>query len=145
MERNALPRQPLPVQSPAMPRTPLAQNIDVRESSLPHSPHGPAQCELGALDLYDIEGHFIERIELIGDHHSLAIDLAHLVPRLLASACKAVILRHLHPSGIAEPSDADLIATRAFAGLLRLLGMRLHDHIIEGAGSLYSFRSEGLI
>jgi hypothetical protein len=103
------------------------------------------QCELGALDLYDADGWFIERIELAGDHHSLAIDLAHVVPGLLALRCKAVVLHHCHPSGQARPSEADTQATRAFAGLLRLLGMQLHDHIIIGGKARFSFRDQGLI
>ena len=93
----------------------------------------------------DKEGLFIERIEFTGDHHSLAIDLAHVVPRLLAVPCCMVVLHHCHPSGIAQPSEADIVATRAFAGLLRLLGMRLHDHVIAGHGAAFSFRAEGLI
>jgi hypothetical protein len=101
--------------------------------------------ELGALDLYDAEGWFIARIELAGDHHSLAIDLAHVVPDLLALPCTAVVLHHCHPSGRAQPSEADIHATRAFAGLLRLLGMRLHDHVIIGGDARFSFRDEGLI
>lgn len=102
-------------------------------------------CELGALDLYDAQGCLIARIGLAGDRHSLAIDLAHIVPQLLARSCKAVVLRHSHPSARAEPSDADIEATRAFASLLRLIGMQLHDHIIEGGRARFSFRAEGLI
>jgi DNA repair protein RadC len=101
--------------------------------------------ELGALDVYDADGCLIDRLDLIGDHDSLAIDLAHLVPRLLACSCAAVILHHRHPSGFAEPSDADIITTRAFAGLLRQLGIRLHDHLIEGGAARFSFRAQGLI
>ena len=104
-----------------------------------------AGCELGAVDLYDAHGCLIERIALAGDHHSLAIDLAHLVPSLLACPCKAVVLHHSHPSGHAKPSDADIAATRAIAGLLRLLGMQLHDHVIQGGQTNFSFRREGLI
>lgn len=101
--------------------------------------------ELGALDVYDADGHLIDRLDLIGDHDSLAIDLAHIVPRLLAYSSAAVILHHHHPSGLAEPSDADIMTTRAFAGLLRQLGIRLHDHLIEGGTTRFSFRVHGLI
>jgi DNA repair protein RadC len=112
------------------------------DSRLPLQPCG---CELGALDLYDEAGCLIERIELAGDHHSLAIDLAHVVPRMLASPCRIVVLRHRHPSTRAEPSEADIRATRAFAGLLRLLGLYLHDHVIEGGDASFSFRAQGLL
>lgn len=74
-------------------------------------------CELGAIDLYDSKGRLIERIELTGDHHSLAIDLAHVIPRMLGLPCRTVILRHAHPSGLPTPSETDVAATRAFAAL----------------------------
>ncbi|MBN8817976.1 MAG: hypothetical protein J0I80_04550 [Sphingomonas sp.] len=111
----------------------------------PRSYLQPCGCELGALDLYDASGCLIERLELIGDHHSLAIDLAHVVPRILATPCRIVLLRHCHPSEQSEPSEADIHATRAFAGLLRLLGLHLHDHVIEGGRSAFSFRTHGLL
>lgn len=101
--------------------------------------------EIGALDLYDDAGKLLARIALAGDRHSLAIDLAHVVPRILAHPCRAIVLMHSHPSGRVEPSEADFLATRAFAGLLRLLGMRLHDHIILTGKARFSFRTAGLL
>jgi DNA repair protein RadC len=102
-------------------------------------------CELGAIDLYDSKGRLIERIELTGNHHSLAIDLAHVIPRMLSLPCRTVILRHAHPSGLPTPSETDVAATRAFAALLRMLGMRLHDHVISGGTQRFSFRAQGLL
>jgi len=108
--------------------------------------HGRARdIERGALDLYDAQGRFLARIALAGDRHMLALDLRRLLPHLLARPCAAVILRHRHPSGIAAPSGADIATTRAFATLLHLLGIRLHDHLIEGGPDQFSFRAEGLI
>jgi len=101
--------------------------------------------EHGALDLYDEEGRLIARMAFSGDRHGIAIDLAHLVPGLLATRCRLVILRHSHPSGNPEPSDSDIAATRAFASLLRLLGVHLHDHVIEAASGCVSFRLRGLL
>ncbi len=105
--------------------------------------HG--EREIGAIDLYDKAGQLLDRLDLSGDHHSLAIDLAHIIPHLLAYPCAVVILTHRHPSGQAAPSEADIITTRAFAGLLRLLGMHLHDHVIDGSDTCFSFRETGLI
>lgn len=111
----------------------------------PDSPADLALREQGALDLYDAQGDLIERIALAGEHDMLAINLAHIVPRLLAMGCAAVILHHSHPSGCAEPSAGDIVATRAFAGLLRLLGMHLHDHRVTGGADCFSFRDNGLL
>lgn len=101
--------------------------------------------ERGALDLYDAQGLFLARIELAGGRHMMTLDLRRLLPHVLARPCAAVILRHRHPSGIAAPSRADITTTRAFANMLHLLGIRLHDHLIEGGRDQFSFRGEGLI
>lgn len=111
----------------------------------PESMAGHCPQEIGAIDLYDEAGRLLDRLDLSGDHHSLAIDLAHIIPYLLAYPCAIVILTHRHPSGRAAPSEADIITTRAFAGLLRLLGMHLHDHLIDGGSTRFSFRDAGLI
>jgi DNA repair protein RadC len=92
-----------------------------------------------------VEGWLIERIAPVGDQHSLAIDLAHVMPHLLALRCFSVIIHHSHESGNSGPSEADVAATRAFAELLRAIGMRLHDHLITGGSTVFSFRREGLI
>jgi DNA repair protein RadC len=76
------------------------------------------------------------------------IDFAHVHPRevaksaLLANAA-AVIFTHNHPSGIAQPSDADLRLTRILTDALRVLEVRVLDHIIVGADHAYSFAEHG--
>lgn len=101
--------------------------------------------ELAALDLYDADGRFIDRLMLAGEHDALSLDLRQIIPLLLARRCAALILRHRHPSGLAEPSAADIATTRSLAGLLRLIGIELHDHLIEAGRRQFSFRAEGLI
>lgn len=106
---------------------------------------GRGEIEVGALDLYDAQGWFLDRITFAGDREELFLDLRHLMPRLLAYPCTCLILRHRHPSGFVVPSHADIATTRSFADILRLLGIELHDHLIEGAGRQFSFRAEGLL
>jgi len=103
------------------------------------------EIEHGALDLYDAHGWFLDRIALAGQRQTIFIDLRQLMPRLLASPCACLILRHRHPSGLAAPSQADIATTRIFADMLRFFDIRLHDHFIEGSGQSFSFRAEGLI
>jgi len=110
-----------------------------------HDAAAADDIERGALDLYDAHGQFLLRITLTGDRHMLVLDLRQLLPHLLAHPCATVILRHRHPSGIAEPSRTDIATTRLFASLLHALRIRLHDHLIEGGSSQFSFRAEGLI
>jgi DNA repair protein RadC len=66
------------------------------------------------------------------------IDGASIYPRevvraaLSVNAC-AAILAHNHPSGVAEPSAADLAITSELRDALRLIGVRILDHIVVGA------------
>lgn len=49
----------------------------------------------------------------------------------------ALILAHNHPSGIAEPSEADLALTRHLKHALALVDIRLLDHlIVTGSGAV---------
>ncbi|MCG8054930.1 MAG: DNA repair protein RadC [Candidatus Thiodiazotropha taylori] len=76
------------------------------------------------------------------------IDGASVYPRevakiVLQANAAAVILSHNHPSGIAEPSRADLAITQRLIEVLRLLEVRVLDHIIVGADYAYSFAQHG--
>ncbi|MFW6258710.1 MAG: RadC family protein, partial [Halochromatium sp.] len=57
----------------------------------------------------------------------------------------AVIFAHNHPSGVAEPSQADLHITKRLQEALQLVEVRVLDHIIVGAGDGTSFAERGLI
>ena len=66
------------------------------------------------------------------------VDGASVYPRevvraaLSVNAC-AAILAHNHPSGVAEPSAADRAITDELRDALRLIGVRILDHIVVGA------------
>lgn len=55
----------------------------------------------------------------------------------------AVILAHNHPSGVAEPSDADQRVTDRIAEALRTIDVNLLDHFVIGAGETVSFKERG--
>jgi DNA repair protein RadC len=57
----------------------------------------------------------------------------------------AVILAHNHPSGVAEPSQADERITRRIRSALELVDIRLLDHLVIGDGSATSLAARGLI
>lgn len=76
------------------------------------------------------------------------IDGASVYPRevaktALSSNAAAVIFAHNHPSGIAEPSQADLGITGVLKNALQLLEIRVLDHVIVGADHAYSFSENG--
>jgi DNA repair protein RadC len=58
-----------------------------------------------------------------------------------AAAC---ILAH-NPSGVAEPSQADLRITQRLKEALALVDVRVLDHVIVGEGTPCSFAERGLI
>jgi DNA repair protein RadC len=57
----------------------------------------------------------------------------------------AVILAHNHPSGVAEPSQADERITRRLRSALELVDIRLLDHLVIGDGAATSLAARGLI
>lgn len=78
------------------------------------------------------------------------IDSAHVHPRVvvekaLARRAAALIVAHNHPSGIAEPSQADLAITRRLRDALGLVDIRLLDHFIVGDAEVVSLAERGLV
>lgn len=68
-----------------------------------------------------------------------------IVKEALAINAAAVIVAHNHPSGVAEPSEADERITRRIRAALELVDIRLLDHLVIGRGSATSFASRGLL
>ncbi len=57
----------------------------------------------------------------------------------------AVIFAHNHPSGVAEPSQADVRITQRLQDALALVDVRVLDHIVIGEGGGTSFAERGLL
>ncbi|MFW5449968.1 MAG: DNA repair protein RadC [Methylophagaceae bacterium] len=76
------------------------------------------------------------------------IDGASIYPRevvkqALSHNAAAVIFAHNHPSGIAEPSQADHAITQRLKSALELVDIRVLDHIVVGDGEIVSFAETG--
>ena len=56
-----------------------------------------------------------------------------------------LIVAHNHPSGVAEPSQADERITKRLQAALDLVDIRLLDHLIIGDGKTTSLARRGLI
>ncbi|HAS6097248.1 TPA: hypothetical protein I7145_21780, partial [Vibrio vulnificus] len=50
-----------------------------------------------------------------------------------------------HPSGVAEPSQADRRITRRLSDALGLVDIRVLDHFVVGDGEVVSFAERGWI
>lgn len=75
------------------------------------------------------------------------VDAASVYPREVVKAAlkhnaSAVIFSHNHPSGVAEPSQADRKITRRLVDALALIDVRVLDHIVIGKESV-SFAERG--
>jgi DNA repair protein RadC len=77
------------------------------------------------------------------------VDGASIYPRevvraaLGVNAC-AAIFAHNHPSGVAEPSAADRAITNELSNALKLVGVRILDHIVVGE-TCVSMAARGLL
>ncbi len=68
-----------------------------------------------------------------------------VVRRALERNAAAAILVHNHPSGVAEPSDADIRVTRRLSDALALFDVRVLDHLVVGARDVVSLAARGLL
>lgn len=78
------------------------------------------------------------------------VDMVHppirsIVAHALRTNASALIAAHNHPSGIAEPSEADQILTRDLIAACHPLGLKILDHVIVTEDSNYSFADSGLL
>ena len=63
----------------------------------------------------------------------------------LAKNAAAVIFAHNHPSGVAQPSQADELLTRSLKDALALIDVRVLDHFIVAGEQALSFAERGLL
>lgn len=68
-----------------------------------------------------------------------------VVRQALLHNAAAVILAHNHPSGVAEPSRADIQLTRRLVDALGLMDIRVLDHLVIGDGAGTSLAERGLL
>jgi DNA repair protein RadC len=128
----------------------------IRRGSLLSSPKAARDflsLKLGARDFesfcvlfLDSRHRLIEFVELFRG----TIDAASVYPReivreALARNAAAVILAHPHPSGVAEPSAADELITKRIVDALRLVDIRVLDHLVIAGGDIVSFSDRGLL
>ena len=68
-----------------------------------------------------------------------------VVKAALAANAAAVIFAHNHPSGVAQPSQADELLTRQLKEALALVDIRVLDHFIVAGNQALSFAERGLL
>jgi len=68
-----------------------------------------------------------------------------IVKAALAANAAAVIFAHNHPSGVAQPSQADELLTRNLKEALGLVDVKVLDHFIVAGSQALSFAERGLL
>ncbi len=68
-----------------------------------------------------------------------------IVKAALARNAAAVIFAHNHPSGVAQPSQADELLTRNLREALALVEVKVLDHFVIAGNQAISFAERGLL
>ncbi|AZN33797.1 DNA repair protein RadC [Pseudoalteromonas sp. Xi13] len=86
-----------------------------------------------------------DEILFYGTINSASVYPREVLKAALKNNAAAIILAHNHPSGIAEPSQADKVITNKLQQALQLVDINVLDHIIVGGETCVSFAQRGLI
>ena len=73
------------------------------------------------------------------------VSVRQVVENALYAGASGVILAHNHPSGVALPSQQDVLVTRQIQEALTPLGIRLADHIVVADSDYVSMAESGLL
>ena len=73
-----------------------------------------------------------------GSINSAAIPIRRVVEITMASNASSVVIAHNHPSGLAIPSDEDILTTKRLDQTLRSVDVGLEDHIVFADGDFTS-------
>lgn len=79
----------------------------------------------------------------LGTLTSAAVHPREIVKLALRHNAAALIVAHNHPSGVAEPSQADIRITERIRQALDLVEVTLLDHMVVGAGDVCSLAELG--
>lgn len=80
-----------------------------------------------------------------GTVNGASVHPREIAKRALHHNAAAVIIAHNHPSGVAEPSQADRAITGRIREAMALIDVRLMDHFVVGDGEIASFAERGWI
>ena len=123
----------------------LASSRAARDYLLPYFQTGPRN-EMVYLVCMDA------KYKVLGCHKlgEGTVNAADITPRrvvelALAHNASAVLLAHNHVSGLALPSNADLLSTETLARVLREVGVELADHLIFTEDDMVSLKDSGLL
>ena len=96
--------------------------------------------------LLDSQHRLVQYVELFwGTLAQTSVYPREVVKASLRANAAAVIFAHNHPSGVAQPSQADEILTRNLKEALSLVDVKVLDHFIVAGTQAISFAERGLL
>jgi DNA repair protein RadC len=105
---------------------------------------GTLEREVFAVIFLDKRHRLISYQEMFqGTIDGASVHPREVVKEALKQNAAAVILAHPHPSGVAEPSQADELITQRLKDALSLVDIRVLDHIIVAGGEVVSMAERG--
>lgn len=107
---------------------------------------GAELSEVFSVMFFNTRHQFIDFENLFfGTIDGASVHPREVVKRSLAHNAAAAIFVHNHPSGSTEPSGADKQITRTLADILKVIDVRVLDHIIVSPSEITSFAERGLL
>ena len=107
---------------------------------------GERQHEVFVIILLDAQHRVLSMEELFrGTLTQTCVYPREVVKAALKANAAAVIFAHNHPSGVAQPSQADELLTRTLKDALSLVDIRVLDHLIVGGVHTISLAERGLL
>lgn len=96
--------------------------------------------------LLDAQNRLMTSEELfVGTLSQTAVYPREVVKLVLQHNAAAVIFAHNHPSGVAEPSHADVLLTKTLREALALVDVKVLDHFVVAGNSVLSFVEQGIM
>lgn len=81
----------------------------------------------------------------VGGLNQASIEAREVYKEPIKAGAASIILVHNHPSGDPKPSKEDLVFTKRIMQSGEMLGIKLLDHVVIGAGNYISMKEQGLI
>lgn len=104
------------------------------------------QREVFVVLLLDSQHRLLKYVELFhGTINAAPVYPREIIKLVMQHNAAAVILAHNHPSGVAEPSQADQRVTERLKKALAMIDVALLDHFVVGSGEPVSFAERGLL
>lgn len=107
---------------------------------------GQLPHEVFAVLFLDAQSRLIEFREMFrGTLTQTSVYPREIVKQAITLNAASVVFAHNHPSGVAEPSRADEHLTKTLIQALRLVDVRVLDHLVVGHPDVVSFAERGLL